>query len=80
MFTNGQDILKIKKNRLIANTMQSGIMAFNKDQSVFIDQNGNFQSFSILLDAPITVSADFPLMIDAVHLIKQFSQQKQSEQ
>jgi len=80
MFTNGQDILKIKKNRLIANTMQSGIMAFNKDQSIFIDQNGNFQSYSILLDAPITVSADFPLMIDAVHLIKQFSQQKKSAQ
>jgi membrane-anchored protein YejM (alkaline phosphatase superfamily) len=79
-FPNGQNLLKIKKNRLIANTMQSGIMVFNKDQSVFIDQNGNFQSYSIQLDAPITVSADFPLMIDAVHSIKQFSQQKQSAQ
>jgi len=75
-FTNGQNILHIKKNRLIANTMQSGIMVFNKDQSVFIDQNGNFESHSIQLDAPITVSADFPLMIDAVHSIKQFSQNK----
>jgi len=79
-FPNGQNLLKIKKNRLIANTMQSGIMVFSKDQSVFIDQNGNFQSYSIQLDSPITVSANFPLMIDAVHSIKQFSQQKQSEQ
>ncbi|MFT5756497.1 MAG: membrane-anchored protein YejM (alkaline phosphatase superfamily) [Alteromonadaceae bacterium] len=79
-FPNGQNLLKIKSNRLIANTMESGIMVFNKDQSVFIDQNGNFQSYSIQLDAPITVKANFPLMIDAVHSIKQFSQQKQSEQ
>jgi len=75
-FTNGQNILHIKKNRLIANTMQSGIMVFNKDQSVFIDQNGNFESHSIQLDTPITVSANFPLMIDAVHSIKQFSQKQ----
>ncbi len=51
-------------------------MVFNKDKSVFIDQNGNFQSYSSQLQAPIVESADFPLMIDGVRFIKQFTQEK----
>ncbi|MGL1959099.1 MAG: DUF3413 domain-containing protein [Colwellia sp.] len=76
-YSNGSDLVSLKKNRVIANTTTQGMMVFNKDKSVFIDQNGNFESYSSQLDAPITVTADFPLMIDGVHFIKQFSQAEQ---
>jgi membrane-anchored protein YejM (alkaline phosphatase superfamily) len=74
-YSNGRDLLKLKKDRIIANTMEDGMMVFSKDKSVFIDQNGNFQSYSRQLAAPIMVNSDFPLMIDGVNFIKQFSQQ-----
>ena len=54
-------------------------MVFNKDKSVFIDRNGNFQSYSSQLNAPITVNKDFPLMIDGVHFIKRFSKQLEQD-
>jgi len=75
-YSTGSDLLTLKQNRVIANTMTDGMMVFNKDKSVFIDQNGNFQSFSRQLNSPIMENADFPLMIDGVHYIKQFSQQQ----
>jgi membrane-anchored protein YejM (alkaline phosphatase superfamily) len=74
-YSNGADIMRLKKDRIIANTMDDGIVVFNKDKSMFVDQNGNFQSYSIQLAAPITAKTDFPLMIDGVHFIKQFSEQ-----
>ncbi|MFD2166756.1 DUF3413 domain-containing protein [Thalassotalea euphylliae] len=76
----GKSLLGLNEDRVIANTVDQGIVVFNKDKSVFIDQNGNFQSYSRQLAAPITVSSDFPLMIDGVHFIKQFSQNNQSVQ
>lgn len=79
-YGNGKNLLNVRHNRVIANTMDAGIVVFNKDKSVFVDQNGNFQSYSMQLDAPITVSPDFPLMIDGVRIIKQFSEQSHSEQ
>jgi len=72
--SNGSDLLTLNKNRVIANTVKDGIMVFNKDKSVFIDQNGNFESFSLQLNAPIVVNKDFPLMIDGVHFIKKYSE------
>ncbi|NQY63945.1 MAG: DUF3413 domain-containing protein [Alteromonadaceae bacterium] len=72
-YSNGSNISNLKKNRIIANTVKHGIMVFNKDKSVFIDQNGNFQSYSTQLQTPIMINKDFPLMIDGVHFIKQFS-------
>ncbi|TWX51567.1 DUF3413 domain-containing protein [Colwellia hornerae] len=74
-YSNGKDVLKLTKDRIIANTMDDGMMVFSKDKSVFIDQNGNFQSYSRQLAAPIMVNSDFPLMIDGVNFIKQFSKQ-----
>lgn len=71
---NGQDIITVKSNRVIANTIESGIMVFNKDKSVFIDENGEFQSYSRQLKKPITVKPDFPLMIDGVNFIKRFNE------
>mgnify|MGYP000185682600 CR=1 FL=1 len=79
-FSNGNDVKRLKKDRIIANTMTDGIVVFNKDKSMFVDQNGNFQSYSIQLAAPITAKADFPLMIDGVHFIKQFSQQANNDE
>jgi len=73
--SNGSDLLTLNKDRVIANTTSDGLMVFNKDKSIFIDRNGNFQSYSSQLDAPITVNKDFPLMIDGVHFIKLFSKQ-----
>jgi len=72
-YSAGNDIVELDKSRVIANTMSDGIMVFNKDKSVFIDQNGNFQSYSRQLESPIMVSSDFPLMIDGVNFIKQFA-------
>ncbi|WP_448550284.1 DUF3413 domain-containing protein [Thalassotalea fusca] len=74
-YSSGENIVELSHDRVIANTLDSGIVVFNKDKSVFIDQNGNFQSYSRQLEAPIVTSADFPLMIDGVHFIKQFYQQ-----
>jgi len=74
-YSNGADLLRLNKDRVIANTSAEGLMIFNKDKSVFIDQKGNFESYSSQLSAPITVNKDFPLMIDGVHFIKQFSLQ-----
>ncbi|MBL4765652.1 MAG: DUF3413 domain-containing protein [Colwellia sp.] len=78
-YSNGADLLTLNKDRVIANTSAEGLMIFNKDKSVFIDQNGNFQSYSSQLAAPITVNKDFPLMIDGVHFIKQYSLQAQEK-
>jgi hypothetical protein len=72
-YSNGSDLLTLKKDRVIANTIKSGIMVFNKDKSIFIDQNGNFQSYSRQLATPIIENSDFPLMIDGVNFIKQYS-------
>lgn len=79
-YSNGEDLFSLRKERIIANTADESIMVFNKDKSVFIDQYGNFQSYSSQLAAPITVNKDFPLMIDGVHFIKRFSQQANIEQ
>lgn len=77
-YSNGTDLITLTKDRVLANTSANGLMVFNKDKSVLIDQNGTFQSYSSQLAAPITVNKDFPLMIDGVHFIKRFS--KQAEQ
>lgn len=74
-YSNGADLTTLTKDRVIANTSPEGLLVFNKDKSVLIDQNGNFQSYSSQLAAPITVNKDFPLMIDGVHFIKRFTQQ-----
>lgn len=78
-YSNGTDLLTLHKDRVIANTSNDGLMVFNKDKSIFIDQNGNFQSYSSQLNSPITVNKDFPLMIDGVHFIKRFSNQIEQE-
>ena len=78
--TAGSSVFKLKHDRVIANTTDNGMVVFNKDKSVLIDQNGNFQSYSRQLAAPISVSADFPLMIDGVHFIKRFSENQQQIQ
>lgn len=78
-YSNGENLITLNKDRVIANTSSDGLMVFNKDKSVLIDGNGNFQSYSSQLDAPITVNKDFPLMIDGVHFIKRFSMQTEQK-
>lgn len=73
-YPNSADLLTLNQDRVIANTMVDGIMVFNKDKSMFVDQDGAFRSSSRQLEQIISVSADFPLMIDGVHFIKRFSQ------
>lgn len=72
-YGNGENLLSLKQARIIANTTDNGIVVFSKDQSVLIDQNSNFTSYSSQLNTPITVNADFPLMIDGVNFIKKFN-------
>ena len=48
-------------------------MVFDKDRSVFVDQNSNFQTFSQSLGEPIMDKSDFPLLIDGIHFINQFA-------
>lgn len=71
--SNGSSITKIKNDRIMANTSAEGIIVYSKDKAVLIDQNGNFQSYSQQLETPIVINADFPLMIDGVHFIRQFA-------
>jgi len=79
-YSSGKNLLALTESRIIANTMDNGIVVFNKDKSVFIDQNGNFQSYSRQLESPITISSDFPLMIDGVNFIKQFALKNSTDQ
>jgi len=74
-YSNGSDLTKVKQNRVIANTVDNGVMVFNKDKSILVDQDGTFQSYSQQLNSPIMISPDFPLMIDGVNFIKRFSAQ-----
>ena len=76
-YTNGKDLLHVKRNRVFANTHENGLMVFSRDKSVFIDSAGNFQSYSSQLEIPIATKKDLPLMIDGVNFIKQFSKQTQ---
>ena len=75
-YSNGSHLPSLNKDRVIANTTDKGIIIFDKDKSVFVDQNGNFQSYSRQFSSPITVNPDFPLMIDGVHFIKRFTLQE----
>ncbi|GAA5143841.1 DUF3413 domain-containing protein [Thalassotalea piscium] len=80
MTINGTDFIALSHDRVIANTIDEGVMVFNKDKSVFIDQNSNFQSYSRQLQSPITVKSDFPLLIDGVNFIKRFSQNTSNDE
>lgn len=73
-YTTGDDILSLTENRIIANTNEHGMVIFDKDKSVFVDQLGNFQGYSRRLNAPILIKSDYPLMINGVHYIKKFSE------
>jgi hypothetical protein len=79
-YSTGKNLFKVKKDRIIANSMVNGLMVFNKDKTIFIDQNGNFQSYSIQLQTPIIEKADFPLLIDGVKYIKRYGSETLNEQ
>ncbi|QOL24862.1 DUF3413 domain-containing protein [Thalassotalea sp. LPB0316] len=72
-YSVGKSIVSLKRDRVLANTHKNGIMVFDKDRSVFVDQNSNFQTFSQRLGEPIMDDKDFPLLIDGIHYITQFS-------
>ncbi len=76
VIVNGQDVIQLDSHRVIANTMDSGMVVFNKDKSIFIDNKGEFESYSRQLKAPISIQSDFPMMIDGVKFIKKFSEQQ----
>ena len=71
-YTTGADILNLTQARVLANSTEDGLMIFEKDKSVFVDQTGNFQGYSRQLNAPIMIKPDYPLMINGVHHIKQY--------
>lgn len=72
-YTTGTDILTLDKNRIIANTNNNGMMIYDKDKSIFVNKDGNFEGYSRRLAAPIQSKSNYPLLIDGVHYIKQFN-------
>ena len=79
-YSSGNNMLSLPVNRVVANSNEQGIVIFNKDKSVFVDQLGNFQSYSRQLSAPIETSKDFPLLIDGMNFIKAFANRQQQAQ
>ncbi|QDP01327.1 DUF3413 domain-containing protein [Thalassotalea sp. PS06] len=72
-YSSGRDIFDLPSDRVLANTLQDGIVIFQKDKTVFVDDKGNFESFSSQLDTPLSQSDDFPRLIEGVKFINQFS-------
>ncbi|TRX56865.1 DUF3413 domain-containing protein [Thalassomonas sp. M1454] len=78
-YSSGKNLYRLRDDRIIANTMDSGLMVFKKDKTVFIDQQGNFESYSIHLETLISESSNFPLMIDGVQYINKFSKNNSTQ-
>ncbi|MEW6997110.1 DUF3413 domain-containing protein [Colwelliaceae bacterium BS250] len=74
-YGSGSNLYRLKDSRIIANTTSDGLMVFNKDKTVFIDQQGNFESYSIQLETLISEHSNFPLLIDGVQYINKFSKE-----
>lgn len=74
-YGNGKNLYRLKNDRIIANTAETGLMIFKKDKAVFIDHQGNFESYSSQLETLISESSNFPLLIDGVKNLNQFSTQ-----
>ncbi len=72
-YSVGKSFETVNNDRILANSNEKGIMVFDKDRSVFVDQNSNFQTFSQSLGEPIMDKSDFPLLIDGIHFINQFA-------
>lgn len=72
-YGSGKNLFRLRDDRIIANTTDSGLMIFKKDKTVFVDQQGNFESYSIHLETLISESSNFPLLIDGVKYINKFS-------
>lgn len=79
LYTTGDNLVNLKTNRTLANTMSDGIMLFSKDKAVLVDQNGSFQSYSTQLQTPIAEKSDYPLLIDGVNYIKRFGTNDKSD-
>ncbi|WNC70504.1 DUF3413 domain-containing protein [Thalassotalea psychrophila] len=80
-YSNGHNIYRVKDDRLFANTTEDGLLVIKKDKNLFIDSQGNFETYSTQLDTLISEDSDFPMLIDGVKLINSFSlQNKPKEQ
>ncbi|WP_371372164.1 DUF3413 domain-containing protein [Thalassotalea aquiviva] len=80
-YSNGKNLYRLKNDRVIGNTSNDGLMIFKKDKTIFIDRQGNFESYSTQLNTLISESYNFPMMIDGINSLNQFSvyhQQKQA--
>ncbi|WOH38402.1 DUF3413 domain-containing protein [Thalassotalea fonticola] len=77
-YSNGHNIYRVNDDRLFANTAENGLLVIKKDKNLFIDQQGNFETYSTQLDTLISEDSDFPMLIDGVKLINSFSLQNKS--
>ncbi|TLU66185.1 DUF3413 domain-containing protein [Thalassotalea litorea] len=77
-YSNGRDLFDLPADRVLANTLEDGIVIFQKDKTVFVDDKGNFESFSNQLDTVLSESDDFPRLIEGVKFINQFSETNKS--
>lgn len=74
-YSVGSDIFNLPTNRTVADIINGGLMIYNKDQSVFVDRSGNFQSFSRQLNQNIELPSNYPMMIDAANFIQSFGKE-----
>ncbi|WP_394174456.1 DUF3413 domain-containing protein [Thalassotalea litorea] len=73
-YASGRDLFDLPADRVLANTLEDGIVIFQKDKTVFVDDKGNFESFSNQLDTVLSEADDFPRLIEGVKFINQFSE------
>ena len=72
-YSNGNNLYLLDEDRMVANITEQGLIVTKKDKNLLIDQQGNFSSYSIQLETVISEDSDFPMLIDGVNLINQFS-------
>ncbi|TKB44901.1 DUF3413 domain-containing protein [Thalassotalea mangrovi] len=76
-YASGRDLFDLPIDRVLANTLSDGIVIFQKDKTVFVDQKGNFESYSSQLDTVLSDADDIPRLIEGVKFINQFSKRNE---
>lgn len=71
-YSTGKNVYGLTDSRVIANSTSTGLIVFEKDKSIFVNEEGQFQGYSRQLKAPIDVKPDHPLMINGVKNIQQY--------
>ncbi len=71
-YSTGTNVYGLTDRRIIANSTATGLIVFEKDKSIFVNEEGQFKGYSRQLKAPIDVKPNHPLMINGVKNIQQY--------